>query len=94
MKQNLNKMLLGLAMSFLITLSACSTKYITVTKEVLVVPPDSLLNSPCTAIGAGRTVQTLSNGYIVNTSCVYKNEAQWESIREWKKQQQLIYKDK
>lgn len=73
-------------------LQSCSQQPIVRTEEVPIYAPDNLLFDPCSATEAGVTVRSLAAGYIENTSCIYKYETVLKSLRDWKAQQQLIYK--
>ena len=63
----------------------------TVTKEVLVLTPDSLLVDPCEVVGAGDTVRTLAKGYVANTSCVGDYKLLLEKQRKAKAEQVKLY---
>ena len=78
-------------LSCLLLLIACSPKVLIKNKDVPVFMPDSLLISPCDAISAGKTLRTLTKGYVINTSCVYEYEALLQSQRDWKELNKLIY---
>ncbi len=87
-------MLLGLMITFLLSLTACSPKYIYKDRVVLVTPEDSLLLSPCQAKEAGETVRTLAKGYVHNTKCIEKYEVTLQAIRDWKVKQESLNKTK
>ena len=45
--------------------------------------PERLLKAPCEPVGAGETLESLSKGYIKNTSCVGQYENTLEGIRKY-----------
>jgi hypothetical protein len=53
--------------------------------------PDSLLQDPCKAVGAGETVGSLAKGYVKNTSCIGAYRALLERQRKFKKRQEELY---
>jgi len=63
------------------------------TKEIPILPPDSLLISPCKPISAGTTGAETVKGYIENTYCISQYETSLETIRKWKTQKQELYKE-
>jgi len=65
-----------------------------VTKEKPILPPDSLLLSPCKPINAGTTGEETVKAYIENTYCITQYETSLESVRKWKTQKQELYKEK
>ena len=80
--------------TFLLSLTACSPKYIYKDRVVLVTPKDSALVSPCIAKEAGKTVRTLAKGYVHNTKCIEEYETTLQSLRDWKVKQQSLTKTK
>ena len=48
--------------------------------------PDTLMVAPCEAISAGKSVQSLTEGYIHNTTCLYTHQKLLEQQRQYKKQ--------
>ena len=73
--------------------SSCSTTPTVVTKEIPILPPDSLLRSPCKPISAGTTGAETVKGYIENTYCINQYEAVLEANRKWKAAKQELYKE-
>lgn len=63
-----------------------------VTKEIPILPDDSLLISPCKPIQAGTTGEDTLKAYIENTYCIGKYEKALNTLREWKQQKQELYK--
>lgn len=55
--------------------------------------PDSLMQDPCGAIKAGDTVRSLAVGYVKNTGCVFDYQLLLKKQRDWKAQQEGIFKD-
>lgn len=47
--------------------------------------------SPCQAKDAGETIRQLATGYVENTSCIFKYEASFNAIRDWKKAKEKLY---
>lgn len=47
--------------------------------------------SPCDAISAGTSVESLTRGYIVNTKCVRAHQKLLEEQKKYKKQVQETY---
>ena len=74
--------------------SSCSTTPTIVTKEIPILPPDSLLRSPCKPISAGTTGAETVKGYIENTYCINQYEAVLEANRKWKAAKLKLYEDK
>ena len=64
------------------------------TKEMPILPPESLLVSPCKPIPAGTTGEETVKGYIVNTSCITQYEVTLQSVRDWKVTILKLYEDK
>lgn len=64
------------------------------TKEIPILPPDSLLISPCKPNSAGTTGEDTLKAYIENTYCISKYEKALDTLREWKQQKQELYKVK
>jgi hypothetical protein len=58
----------------------------------LVTPKDSALISPCKAKEAGKTVRTLTKGYVHNTKCIEEYETTLQSLRDWKVKQKSLNK--
>lgn len=48
--------------------------------------PDTMMVSPCEAIQAGKTVESLAQGYITNTKCLDAHKKLLEQQRQYKKQ--------
>lgn len=65
-----------------------------ITKEIPILPPDSLLISPCKPIPAGTTGIETVKANIENTYCITQYEAVLESNRKWKAAKQELYKEK
>ena len=78
----------------LLSLQACSPKYIYKEKTVIITPSDDLLLSPCKAKEAGGTVRTLAKGYVLNTNCIHAYETTIQSLRDWKVKQESLNKTK
>ncbi len=55
--------------------------------------PDSLLQDPCIAVGAGSTPRALAKGYVENTSCIGLYRKLLEKQRKHKQEMQELYKD-
>lgn len=55
--------------------------------------PDNLMQDPCGAINAGDTVRSLAKGYVKNTSCVFDYQLLLKKQREWKVEQQGVFKN-
>ena len=85
------RMLQILMIGFLILLLGCSNRVIIKEVDKPILPPDSLLLSPCDPIDAGETVRSLGKGYVENTSCVYQHKTTLQSLQEWKKQKEELY---
>ena len=71
-------------------LSACLTQPIR-TETKLELTPDNLMVSPCDAVSAGTSVESLARGYMVNTRCVRTHQKLLEEQRKYKKQVQEVY---
>lgn len=84
--------LLTLVIVGMLMFSSCSTTPTVVTKEIPILPPDSLLRSPCKPISAGTTGAETVKGYIENTYCINQYEAVLEANRKWKAAKQELYK--
>lgn len=80
-------------MLFLLSLSGCSSKPMTVYKDKVHVMPDSLLNDPCEVIEAGETLRSLAKGYVTNTSCVGKYMLLLDKQRKYKIDIEKLYGD-
>jgi hypothetical protein len=65
-----------------------------ITKEIPILPPDSLLLSPCKPINAGTTGEETVKAYIENTYCVNQYETSLDTLRKWKSGKQELYKEK
>lgn len=79
---------------FLLSLQACSPKYIYKDRVEVILPPDYLLQSPCRAKDAGDKVVTLAKGYVHNTNCIQQYETTLQATRDWKVKQQSLNKTK
>ena len=79
--------------SFLLILPACSKDTVIVSKDRLVFTPDSLLQDPCEAVGAGDSVRTLAKGYVANTSCLGQYKLLLEKQRKHKAEVDELFKD-
>lgn len=55
--------------------------------------PNSLMVDPCGVIKAGDTVRSLAVGYVKNTRCVFDYQLLLKKQRDWKAQQEGIFKD-
>lgn len=76
----------------LMTLSSCSQIVVKeVTKEIPVLLPDTLMEHPCTVIGAGVSLGGLTKGYLQNTACVGDYYLLIEKQREWTDEVKKIY---
>ena len=65
-----------------------------VTKEIPILPSDSLLVSPCKPVPAGTTGEETVKAYIESTYCITQYEKTLEATRKWKIQKQELYKEK
>lgn len=66
------------------TLNACSTLQSTPSERVRIVTiPESLMQDFCEWQSAGNTVGDLAEGYVANTLCGKKYEAQVKQQREY-----------
>lgn len=84
---------LVLILSFLM-ISGCSWNR--PVKEIVYKPvllPESLLQDPCIAVGAGETVRELGRAYLKNTACVGDYKRLLEKQRKHKLKMQELYKD-
>lgn len=48
--------------------------------------PDTMMVSPCDKVSAGKTVESLAQGYITNTKCLDAHKKLLEQQRQYKKQ--------
>lgn len=55
--------------------------------------PDNLMQDPCGAVKASDTVRSLTKGYVKNTACVFDYQLLLKKQREWKVQQEGVFKD-
>lgn len=74
----------------LILLTGCTTKYVYIDREVVKDIPEVMVTSPCNAQGAGKTVGSLSKGYINNTICLMDHKDQLKAIKQWHEEQKLV----
>ena len=82
-----------LMLPLMLTLQGCSSALIK-TKEVAVLPPDSLLNSPCSPVNVHSTPRELGDSHIKNYKCIEKYETSLQSLRDWKKEKDKLYNTK
>ena len=66
-------------------LSGCWTTPIKVETKVEMLP-DTMMASPCDKVSAGKTVESLAQGYITNTKCLDAHKKLLERQRQYKKQ--------
>jgi hypothetical protein len=71
-------------------LSGCWTLP-TKTTTRLELTPDYLLESPCDAVRAGKTVESLAEGYVTNTKCLKLHKELLEKQKMYKKQIEEVY---
>jgi hypothetical protein len=64
------------------------------TKEIPILPPDSLLLSPCKPTPAGTTGGATVEAYIEDVYCISKYEKTLDTLRKWKQQKQELYREK
>lgn len=82
-------MLMG---SLVLIISGCSTVLVK-TKEVPILPEDTLLQSPCTPAKGFTTPLEQGLLFVDNYKCIEKYEIKLQSLRDWKKDKQTIYSD-
>lgn len=57
-----------------------------------VLPPSSLLTSPCSPVNEYKTPRELGESHIKNYKCIEKYESSLEALRRWKEEKQELYK--
>lgn len=78
----------------MMSLSGCSNNKIVTKEEVPILPPDSLLVSPCKGVNLFSTPRELGENHIENLSCIKQFETNLQSIRDWKVEKQELYTPK
>jgi hypothetical protein len=56
--------------------------------------PDQFLVSPCDPVKAGTTVQSLSEGFVINTQCLILHKELLEKQKEHKRKVMEVYGNK
>lgn len=77
------KLKICLTLGFLMILSACSTAPSRQTEVVMISVPEHLMQEFCEWRTAGATVRDLADGYVHNTLCGKKYEAQVKEQKEY-----------
>lgn len=74
------------------SLSGCSSRVIIKTQEVPILPPDSMLVSPCGITASGETLRTLGSAKIADESCITQHKHVLLQYEEWKQDKLKLYK--
>lgn len=96
MNKQVKKKLWGvfLSVSFLLSLTACSTKQIVEQETLVKVPPDEML-VPCRIdTRKGPLVEHLVEAYIENINNLVKCSLQIELHNKWLQEQEIVYRQK
>lgn len=72
------------------TISGCSNNLVK-TKEVAILPEDSLLLSSCKPQSEFTTPREMGELFIENFYCIEAYEVKLQSLRDWKLKQEKIY---